>query len=128
MNPALPGMPEMRAAFEAWRDAQRNGYSAEEAWQAGFAAGRAEASKDAWISVEERLPELEAVVLGVSHGGTLGVYSRVDDGEGWLWYRQTWQWNLADASGFDCDDDYQLTHWMPLPKAPPAATPTKEHP
>lgn len=59
MNPALPGMPEMRAAFEAWaKDHLGRGYSLDcdegvyinpvTRWACkAFAAGRAEASKDA---------------------------------------------------------------------------------
>jgi len=72
-----------------------------------------------WIRPEERQPELGALVLGWTSLGALGVFSRRDNGEGgWLWARQTWAWSLADACGLGIDEDYVLTHWMPLPPAP----------
>lgn len=84
-----------------------------------------------WISVMEKLPEFDTVVLVCWRNTPTSVdpiYSwgaRLDDGDGWLWGLggrwgvhpdQTATWNDVDA-----DDDYNVTHWMPLP-VPPAVT------
>lgn len=94
---------------------------------ASASAPRAQEVAEGWISVDERLPDLGTLVLGWD--GALGVFSRdYVPGEGWLWARQSYAWNLTDPSGIEADDDYQVTHWKPLP-APPAAQPqqpTKE--
>lgn len=89
-----------------------------------FASAITTAAKVAqWIRVEDRLPELGVLVLGWD--GALAVFTRDDAGEhGWLWARQTWCHNLGDPQGIECDDDYAVTHWMPLPSPP--ATPAKE--
>lgn len=74
-----------------------------------------------WISVEDHLPELLQVVLGWTKAGELGVFARDDrGGDGWVWARQAFSWNLADADGLEVDDDFDLTHWTPLPLGPEA--------
>lgn len=57
--------------------------------------------------------------------GTIWIGERVFDGDGWLWgntYMAVYQhpdgtWASSDN---DVDDNYQPTHWQPLP-APPSA-------
>lgn len=79
-----------------------------------------------WISVDERLPSDEAPVLG-TNGRTIGVYMRFFDADGWCWSQQKWCWNLADPDGCEFDDDYEITHWMPLP-APPSPSEQGKNP
>lgn len=81
----------------------------------------------AWISVKNRLPPLDKTVMvrwasGFDGSDIFGWGARLDDSEGWLWGvgarwgvqpKQTAQWNDIEA-----DDDYQITHWMPLPRSP----------
>jgi hypothetical protein len=77
-------------------------------------------SRTRWIPVSERLPEMELPVLVVSKVWPDRIYvaMRGDTGDGWLWYQgQSWGC-LNDPADFDADDDYQYSHWMPLPPPP----------
>jgi len=75
-----------------------------------------------WIRVADQLPELGQLVLGW-YDGTLAVFARdASGGEGWLWSIQTAARDLVAPWGLECDDDYAITHWMPLP-APPESKP-----
>ena len=56
-----------------------------------------------WISVSERLPELQKYVF-VSVDGVLGIASLYSDG----WYWQTDEWHKP----------FTPSHWMPLPEPP----------
>lgn len=66
-----------------------------------------------WISVNDRLPEYDInVFVAMPSGITVGAIS--DAGDGWLWA-------VADYIGGDLhsaecmqDDDYEVTHWMPI--------------
>jgi Protein of unknown function (DUF551) len=72
-----------------------------------------------WISVDDRLPDLNVLVMGWTRAGELAVFSRDDGGgEGWLWARQMSSWNLTDPNGIEAEDDFEVTHWMPLPEGP----------
>lgn len=69
-----------------------------------------------WISVEERLPEMAQKVFGIYDAG-MCAFMRVRSED------DTWRWaigrnDLYDDFFYDVDDDYQVTHWMPLPLAP----------
>jgi hypothetical protein len=76
-----------------------------------------------WIRTADQLPELGAFVLGWCEGA-LAVFCRDDLGEdGWIWARQLNAWNLADPDGAECEDDYIVTHWMPIPAPPPVDEP-----
>jgi hypothetical protein len=76
-----------------------------------------------WISVKDRLPELAHAldvspnVIGV-YNGKLGIFCIYSDGDGWAWCRANY--GLQDLATADCefDDDYEVTHWMPLPELP----------
>lgn len=75
-----------------------------------------------WISVKDRLPELEEVVWAWT-GEFPYIACRTDVGEeeGWLWAVSSGTVYMDDGKiTADCetDDDYQMTHWMPLPEPP----------
>jgi hypothetical protein len=66
-----------------------------------------------WVSVEDGLPEIDKTVIGFD-GSHLGIYQRVYiDHEGWFWGIC---YNIYDDA--EVDDDYKVTHWMPLPEPP----------
>ncbi len=82
-----------------------------------------------WISVTKRRPKLDRVVLvcfrsGYDGGPMYAFGARVDDGDGWLWGIQHSSGGGvrldrdAGWNGVEADDDYQVTHWQPLPSAP----------
>lgn len=58
-----------------------------------------------WISMAEKLPDIDADVL-VYDAGTGHMYTAAFDGT---------QWHLAAGWLLDSDD---FTHWMPLPEPP----------
>jgi hypothetical protein len=76
-----------------------------------------------WISVSERLPEMDLPVWLVE-GDRVWVGARGDDGEGWVWGNSYgshyWDKSAGKWTAFDneCDDDYQPTHWQALPEPP----------
>jgi len=69
-----------------------------------------------WISVEDRLPEMETPVVALV-GKNVYALARVDYDEGWLW--AICGCDLSDIRDYEADDDYQPTYWMPL-AIPPA--------
>lgn len=85
-----------------------------------------------WISVEDKLPDLDQVVMVCYPSGYDGspIYTwgaRMDDSEGWCWgvksagggeirLGETASWNQIEV-----DDDYQVQFWQPLDD-PPALT------
>jgi Protein of unknown function (DUF551) len=72
-----------------------------------------------WISVDDQLPAIEVLVLGWTSEGALGVFSRASlDEDGWSWERQADFADLANPAGLECDDEYEVTHWMPIPEGP----------
>ena len=70
-----------------------------------------------WISVEDRLPEMETPVVALV-GKNVYALARVDYDEGWLW--AICGCDLSDIRDYEADDDYQPTYWMPvaIPPAP----------
>ena len=85
-----------------------------------------------WIPVTERLPDEETPVLVVGNTGerqyvTAAMVTFEDDGEcsGWCWNQLCNPYNpdLHDGGNYEFDDDYEYTHWMPLPKPPLEQTP-----
>lgn len=66
-----------------------------------------------WISVEDSYPNLNVTVLGFD-GDNLGLYQRVYiDFEGYFWGVCYGIYDDAEV-----DDDYKVTHWMPIPEPP----------
>jgi hypothetical protein len=77
-----------------------------------------------WISTEENLPEFlegkdySANVIGWCDG-KVGLFCRYYiNGEGWLWAKADYVGFGLEGAECQCDDDYQVTHWMPIPQAP----------
>ena len=60
-----------------------------------------------WVCVTEALPKRDEDVL-VFSDGTIERASRRWNGEVFIWCK----WNR------DCGLEYEVTHWMPLPKLP----------
>jgi len=77
-----------------------------------------------WISVDDELPELEVPIWIYVNGRILMGCRSNYAGEGWVWCRlydmpfymkhRDDKWDFEPYS----DDDYQPTHWKPLPKPP----------
>lgn len=59
-----------------------------------------------WISVKERLPEIDTPILGWHKMGKAFIY----------WFDGTKDFPLRD--GFGGRDGKSVTHWMPLPDPP----------
>ena len=74
---------------------------------------QAEAVRAMWISVDERLPDDDSVVLV-----TAWQYGKPGGERFTMIARRTGAVFLNEESG---DDLYTPTHWMPLPAAPDAA-------
>lgn len=76
-----------------------------------------------WIPVSERLPEFDVPVWLALADGSIFQGGRIDDSDGWLWangygsayFSREGLWKFTEL---DADDDYQPTHWMPLPEPP----------
>ncbi len=106
-----------REEFEAWMAAQNptnpqiervgNEYS-RLGTQYKFEGWLARAEQSEWISVDERLPEINTYVLAVTSRGLVITDRVCDYGNGKKW-----------VSGHS---DNPITHWQPLP------TPPTEHP
>lgn len=83
---------------------------------ARFVPSQAPQTESQWISVEDRLPEMETPVVALV-GKNVYALARVDYDEGWLW--AICGCDLSDIRDYEADDDYQPTYWMPL-AIPPA--------
>ena len=82
------------------------------------------AEADKWIPVSERLPDEFVPVLVVGKSGdsqyvtsALVTWEWDDTGAGWCWNQHHMGW-LSDMDSYQFDDDYEYTHWMPLPEPP----------
>lgn len=78
-----------------------------------------------WINTKKRLPKIGRVVIvcyrsGYDGAPVLAFGGRVDGGEGWLWGIMDNRFGVQhnDGDNIEADDDYQVTHWMPLPASP----------
>lgn len=86
--------------FDKWPSGVYKLQHVQDAWQ----TWQARAEQSEWISVEERLPEINTYVLAVTHRG-LVISDRVCD------YGRGKEW----VSGHS---DNPITHWQPLPEPP----------
>jgi hypothetical protein len=82
-----------------------------------------------WISVKDRLPKFDQVVMVCYPSGYNGepLYAfgaRVDDSDGWLWGVQSgysggiYAKEEAGDNSIEADDDYPVQFWCPLPEPP----------
>ncbi len=85
-----------------------------------------------WIAVFDKMPpeDVPCWLYEKERGAWVGGWS--SDSDGWLWHNcygsqfldTDGEWDSIDA---EADDDYQPTHWMPLPPPPGiAASPEKK--
>lgn len=81
-------------------------------------------TKQEWVSVSEKLPDLDIPVWLYEESLGIWIGGRGDSGDGWLWGNcygshffntKTGKWDCYDM---ECDDDYQPTLWMHLPESP----------
>lgn len=86
-----------------------------------------------WISVKDKFPEYlegkdySANVLGIcklseahSYMGIfcLNIVEYTEDGHLYAWAKLNTCWNDLHEAECEYDDDYEITHWMPLPNPP----------
>jgi hypothetical protein len=94
----------------------------------------AESKRDRWISVDESIPPCmrgcfsSENVMAVCDG-FVGIYN-VDysNDEGYIWAIAS-RYGMSDIHNVECesDDNYDVTHWMPLPKRPAISNDTKDN-
>ena len=109
-----------RAAFEAWyclgnpndKCFAKNeiGSYSNPMTVIAFNVWLARAEQSAWISVEDRLPELNKEVLVVWTDGVFGFATRIET----KYHEERWNWETAALSE-------TITHWQPLTEPPKAA-------
>lgn len=64
--------------------------------------------KSPWISVEDRLPELDKEVIVLAKDKFIDIDQLADNGEGgYYWWK--------NERVIYCEED-KITHWMPIPK------------
>jgi hypothetical protein len=75
-----------------------------------------------WISVDEQLPPENQTVLAYSKETKfvfIGAHVYLND-DGWFWSKaldcDLWIEDGNIVTECEIDDDYQVTHWHPLPK------------
>jgi hypothetical protein len=130
-TPELPALPEANQ-IDADLDTMRDVYmttSQQAAFDRLATALRAlRDAPDGWVPVAERLPKYETPVwLFDAATGSIWIGGRGECDDGWLWcnaYHNIWRSSHDNKweSDLQSDDDYNPTHWMPLPE-PPALVP-----
>jgi len=75
-----------------------------------WCAAKSHATQSAWISVEDKLPELNKEVLVVWTDGVFGFATRIET----KYHEERWNWETAALSE-------TITHWQPLTEPPKAA-------
>ena len=91
---------------------------------------------DGWVSLEDAKPEYienkdySQNVIGITKSGYMGIFSLIyiDNGEsdsGWAWAKANSVFSDIRKTECEFDDDYEVTHWMPLPP-PPTTSLTSE--
>ena len=73
-----------------------------------------------WIKVEDRLPDLGVNVLAMEKNHTeIGVYALCEMADDNNELCTPWCNCYGDVNGdAEFDDEYVVTHWMPLPEPP----------
>ena len=87
----------------------------QEAYDLGFHEGKY-SSIPKWISVEERLPDNDRMVIGFTpcDGFMFVGYYHEEKMVGYEWKK----WKIITAMRSTKDMLKKVTHWMPLPKPP----------
>lgn len=74
-----------------------------------------------WISVEDKLPEEQQTVWAYDNKTKFITLACLMYYDGWLWTVSNGMIYVEDGkiiSECELDDDYDFTHWMPLPELP----------
>ena len=107
--------------YSKWQNSHSSGvvqriraFCAED-YKAMIAAAPPYPADTGWIPCSERLPDIATPVLALVGKNTYAL-ARVEYDEGWLW--SIGGSDLSDVRNYEADDEYQPTHWMPLPAAP----------
>jgi len=80
-----------------------------------------------WISVDDRLPDMEAVVMLTLHCDSwkeplcINLGGRTDGGDGWYWCNSEKYFTVDELDNED-PIEVDVTHWMPLPDPAPVQT------
>ena len=123
---------EAHERFEGQFSSSTDKALAVESFYDGFKVGCKHASNE-WISVKDRMPDYiegkdysENVLAMYSVGENtsyMGIFNLViveytEDGHQWAWGKLDSCYSDIRDSEPEWDDDYEVTHWMPLPTAP----------
>lgn len=79
------------------------------------------ANQSKWISVEDRLPDELQTVWALNKKDKFIALACLFYDDGWLWAVSNGTIYLEYGkivSECDLDDEYEFTHWQPLPEAP----------
>lgn len=90
-------------------------HAAEDLVKAGFLAGY-QAAQPKWISVKERLPEINELVV-ILHEDKSKLNHRKPPVYFGRWKGADWM-EVLDSSDVPWFSETAITHWMPLPKPP----------
>jgi hypothetical protein len=81
-----------------------------------------------WISVDDRLPDFmqdkdfSENVIGICRYNNdktyMSVFQRIYVNDSWAWSKISAFFSDIREAECDFDDDYDITHWQPLPSAP----------
>lgn len=75
-----------------------------------------------WIDVNERLPnELDTVWMYNVYTNFIALGAHVFVGDGYVWSKSNnliYEEDGLIFSECEIDDDYEITHWIPLPELP----------
>ncbi len=78
-------------------------------------------SAKVWVKCEDRLPELDTPVWIRTNDDVMVIAERGSSTDGWMWsacyghFFSNGKWDAVDS---DASDQYEPTHWMPLPLPP----------
>ena len=86
--------------------------SVSKAYQMMAEAYEIEVTKQKWIPVTERLPEVNKYVLGCFKNGSMTAVCFFEIDENITF------WRACTDEGWEADCDSEPTHWMPLPEPP----------
>ena len=78
-----------------------------------------------WTATKDQWPPEETPVLVISEPWPEQISTALivwedagEHGAGYLWYVHDGLGGINDSSNYECDDEYQFSHWMPIPKPP----------